>query len=116
MNRNYGIQALGSRTPRSDNASCSISGILFILSILSKLPVFETSGWMRAIRRQDEQDLQDGGGLGLEDPMLASELEAFRAEGQCLALDLRHPAYPVHPVRTPGIRNLGLDGGNQETG
>jgi hypothetical protein len=21
--------------------------------------VFETSGWMRAIRRQDEQDLQD---------------------------------------------------------
>jgi hypothetical protein len=116
MNRSDRSQALGNQTPRSDNASCSISGILPILSILSKLPVFETSGWMRAIRRQDEQDLQDGGGLGLEDPMLASELEAFRAEGQCLALDLRHPAYPVHPVQAAGVRNLGLDEGNPATG
>jgi hypothetical protein len=31
---------------------------------------------MGAIRRQDEEDLQDGGGLWLEDPMLATELQA----------------------------------------
>ena len=59
MNRSDRSQALGNQTLRSDNASRSISGILSILSMLSKLPVFETSGWMRAIRRQDEQDLQD---------------------------------------------------------
>jgi len=62
--------------PRA-NALGSISGILPILSILSKLPVFETSGWMRAIRRQDEQDLRDGGGRGTEDPTLVSEPQAI---------------------------------------
>jgi hypothetical protein len=32
---------------------------------------------MRAIRRQDEQDLQDGGGRGTEDPTLVSEPQAI---------------------------------------
>jgi hypothetical protein len=65
------------RSEPKANASRSISGILSILSILSKLQVFETSGWMGAIRGQDEQDLQDGGGLGLEDPTLVSEPQAI---------------------------------------
>ena len=64
------------RSEPKANASRSISGILSILSILSKLQVFETSGWMRAIRRQDEQDLQDGFRLWSAGAMLASELQA----------------------------------------